>query len=53
MLASGLLVGLLHLPVPLILLTMGGIGALFPGVFGMRSPAPTPPVATPNEAGRV
>ncbi len=42
MLACGLLVGLLRLPVPLILVTMGAIGALFPRIFAMHPPVPTP-----------
>ena len=45
MLACGLLVGLLRLPVPLILVTMGMIGALFPRIFAMHPPAPTPGAA--------
>ncbi len=42
MLVCGLLVGLLHLPVPLILVTMGVIGALFPHVFSMHPLASAP-----------
>jgi chromate transporter len=58
MLACGLLVGLLHLPVPLILVTMGAVGALFPRVFSMRplTPAPsavTPLTPVPEEASRL
>ncbi len=53
MLSCGALVGLLHLPVPLILVTMGAIGALFPRVFGVRPPASAPAAGTtpmPEEA---
>ncbi|MHB8645152.1 MAG: chromate transporter [Thermomicrobiales bacterium] len=56
MLVCGLLVGLAHLPVPLILVTMGVIGALFPRVFGMRPPAPAAvpsPASASEKAGRV
>lgn len=55
MLACFLLVGLLHLPVPLILLTMGALGALFPRLLGIRPPAPAPvsrPAPVPDEARR-
>ncbi len=56
MLVCGLLVGLLHLPVPLILVMMGVIGALFPCIFSMHAPAPISVVAqstpAPEEAGR-
>jgi chromate transporter len=57
MLACGLLVGLLHVPVPVVLLTMGAIGALFPRVFSMHPPAPTPAAGAasspvPEEARR-
>lgn len=57
MLACGLLVGLLHLPVPFILVAMGAIGALFPRIFSMHPPAPTPvaaarPTPSAEEVGR-
>jgi len=56
MLACGLLVGLLHLPVPLILVTMGTLGALFPRLLGIHSPMPTTPprpAPVPDETRRV
>ncbi|MDQ6603559.1 MAG: chromate transporter [Chloroflexota bacterium] len=54
MLACGLLVGLVHLPVPLILLTMGTLGALFPHLLGIHpaTPATPRPMPTPDEATR-
>ncbi|MGI8855264.1 MAG: chromate transporter [Thermomicrobiales bacterium] len=55
MLACFLSVGLLHLPVPLILLTMGALGALFPRLLGINPPAPaTAPATAPvaDEARR-
>jgi chromate transporter len=55
MLACFLSVGLLHLPVPLVLLTMGVLGALFPQVLGIHSPAPatvSSPTPVPDEARR-
>lgn len=53
MLACGLLVGLAHLPVPLILILMGALGALFPGLLGMQQAAPAPrPASVPDEARR-
>ena len=47
MLACFLAVGLLHLPVPLILLSMGILGALFPRLLSIHPPAPMAP-ATPT-----
>ncbi len=55
MLACFLSVGLLHLPVPLILLTMGALGALFPRLLGIHPPAPAsapPPAPVVDEARR-
>jgi len=55
MLVCGLLVGLAHVPVPFILIIMGALGALFPGVLGIRPPAPTTapqPAPVPDEARR-
>jgi len=54
MLACGLLVGLVHLPVPLILLTMGTLGALFPRLLGIHptTPGAPRPTSAPDEATR-
>ncbi len=57
MLVCGALVGLLHVPVPVILLSMGAIGALFPRIFAMQPPAPAPksttePAPVPEETRR-
>lgn len=55
MLVCGLLVGLAHVPVPFVLLIMGGLGALFPRLLGIQPPPPALaplPAHMPDEARR-